>query len=411
MIRVTQNMMKNDVVHNLDVHQRKLNEMQNNLSTGKKVRIPEENPVAATHAMLYRTRINEIRQFLKNIDEGQSRLNIAEGSIRSVTDIFHRLEELAVQAGNGIYTRDDRAKQAVEVDELLKELVEVANAKYKGESVFAGFQINKTPFEVIKGRPDYADREVIQKVFYNGDIGRQKREIEQEEYAAVNLAGNSVFWATQDAVLGSKDVTQFTAARNYKINIDGKTVQISAGDNINAVMEKINTANVPVHAGLGRDRLVLKTTTAKELWMEDLEGGDLLVQLGIKDAFYQRPNETSQNARRVGMSIFDVVIKFRNDLWQNNTRDIGGVDLENIQKSLGSILTGLAETGARSRRFETVMKKLNMDEVDMTDILSKTENIDFTQVVMDIQMLDYVHRSALATGAKILRPTLIDFLR
>ncbi|MDD5067836.1 MAG: flagellar hook-associated protein 3 [bacterium] len=411
MIRVTHNMMKNDVVHNLDVHQRKLDELSNNLSTGKKVRVPEENPVAATHAMLYRTRINEIQQFMKNIEEGQSRLNIAEGSIKSVTDIFHRLEELAVESGNGTYTRDDRAKVAVEVDELLKELVEVGNAKFKGESVFAGFQVNKNAFEVQKARPQFADREVIMKVTYNGDVGKMNREIEQQEYSPINLAGNNVFWATEDAVVGSVDVSNYTADKNYKMNIDGKVVQINSGDNINAIMEKINNANVPVRASLSNNQFVLKTTTPKELWLEDIEGGNLLQQLGLKDVFYQKPNETSQNASRVGMSIFDVVIKFRNDLWQDNVKDIGGTDLGNIQKSLGSILTGLGEIGARSHRFDTVLKKLNMDEVDMTDVLAKTENIDFTQVVMDLQMLDYVHRSALATGARIMRPTLIDFLR
>jgi flagellar hook-associated protein 3 FlgL len=52
-----------------------------------------------------------------------------------------------------------------------------------------------------------------------------------------------------------------------------------------------------------------------------------------------------------------------------------------------------------------------MNEVDMTDILSKTENIDIAKTVMDLQMLEYIHRSALAVGARIIRPTLIDFLR
>ncbi len=411
MIRVTHNMMKNDTVHHLGVHQRDLDELQNNLSTGKKVRMPEEDPVAATHSMLYRTRVDQIRQYIKNIDEGQSRLNFAEGSVRSVVDMMHRMEEITVEAANGIYTRDDRAKLAVEVDEIVKQLVEIGNAKFKGESIFSGYQVNKNPFEVLKARPTFADREVINKVVYHGDIGQQNREIEQEEYSPINLVGNVVFWATEDGVIGSVDVSNFTANNNYKIRIDNKIIQINNGDNINTIMDKINNANSPVRAELGNNNLVIRTTTAKELWMEDIEGGNLLQQLGVKDPQYQRPNETSQNAQRLGMSLFDVAIKLRNDLWQDNVKDIGGVDLENIQRGLNSILTGVAEIGARSHRFETVQKKLNMDEVDTTDILAKTENIDITKVVMDLQMLEYIHRSALATGARIIRPTLMDFLR
>lgn len=428
MLRVTHNMLKRDAVYHLGKHQKKLEELQNNLSTGKKVRLPHEDPVAATHAMLYRTRITEIRQFIKNIDEGQSRLNLTEGAIRSAVEILHRLKELTVQASHGIYTKDDRAKIAVEVDELLKEMLEIANTKYKGESIFSGYQIDKTPFEGLTARPVFADREVITEVRYHGDIGKQNREIEQEEYAPVNLPGNSVFWATRESVVGSVPINEqtFAADNDYKIRIDGKEIQINNGDNIQAIIDKINNAKLPIQADLVLQtvppptqmqpaiptdkRLVIKTTSPRQLWLEDIEGGNLLQQLGIKDA-NQMPNEISQNVSRTGMSIFDVMIKLRDDLWKDDVRELGSEDLGNLEKSLDNMLTNLGEIGARSRRFETVAKRLNMDELDMTDILAKTENIDFAQVVMDLQMMEYIYRSALATAAKIIRPTLMDFLR
>ena len=181
MLRITHNMLKRDSVYNLNRHQRRMDELSNQLSTGKKVRLPHENPVAATHSMLYSTRITEIRQFIKNIGEGQSRLNIAEGAMTSAVNIFHRLEELTVQGANGIYDIGDRAKIAVEIDELLKEMVEIANTKFKGESLFAGHQVDRNPFEVLTARPKFADREIITQVKYNGDVGKHNREIEQGE--------------------------------------------------------------------------------------------------------------------------------------------------------------------------------------------------------------------------------------
>lgn len=410
MIRVTHNMMKKDAVYNINQHQRKMDQLQNNLSTGKKVRLPHEDPVAATHSMLYRTRITEIRQFMKNIDEGQSRLNMTEGAMRSAVDIMHRLEELTVQASNGIYTKKDRALIAVEIDELLKEMVEISNTKFKGESIFAGHQIDHNAFEVQTARPQFADREIITKVTYQGDIGLLNREIEQNEYAPVNLAGNRVFWAMREAVLGANDVNNFTATQDYKIRINGKEIQINNGDNINQIVDKINNTPIAVQAEVINNRLAIKNTAHEQLWVEDIEGGDFFIQMGIKDV-NQRPNETAQNSKRVGMSIFDVMIKLRDDLWKNDSRALGSEDLNQVQYSLNNILKHLGEVGARSHRFETVMKRLNSDELAMTDILGKTENIDFAQVVMDLQMLEQVHRSALATTAKIVRPTLLDFLR
>ncbi len=410
MIRVTHNILKKNSVYHLDQHQKRLNELYNNISTGKKVKLPHENPVAATHSMLYRTRIGEIRQFIQNIGEGQARMNITEGAIRSAVDIFHRLEELTVQGAHGIYTQSDRAKIAVEIDELLKEMLEIANTKFKGESIFAGYQVDRNPFEGLTSRPAFADREVITQVKYHGDVGKHNREIEQEEYAPVNLAGNSVFWATPEAVVGSVDVSNFTANQNYKIRIHGKEIEINNGDNASAIVDKINNAKLPVQADLINNYFAIRNTTPQQLWLEDIEGGNLLQQLGIKDAD-QMPNEVSMNAEKIGMSIFDVMIKIRDDLWKDNVKALGSEDLGYLHKALDNVLTNLGEIGARTRRFETVMKRLNIDELDMTDVLAKTENIDFSQAIMDLQMLEHIHRAALATTARIIRPTLLDFLR
>jgi len=410
MFRVTHNIMAKDAVYNINTHQSRMTDLQNNISTGKKVRLPHEDPVAATHSMLYRTRISEIRQFINNIKEGKSRLEIAEGAIRSAVDILHRLEELTVQGANGTYTQEDRAKIAVEIDELLKQMIEIANTKFKGESIFAGFQTDRVPFEPLTTRPSFADREVITKVKYHGDIGQLNREIEQEVYSPANLNGNRIFWATRETVTGNVNVTNFVANQNFKIRIDNKIIQINAGDNINTIVNKINTAKIPVQADVVNNRFVIKNLTPRELWLEDIEGGNLLQQLGIKDA-NQMPNEVSMNATRTGMSIFDVMIKLRDDLWQNNVKALGGEDLGLLNQGLNNMLTYLGELGARTKRFETVLRKLNMEEVDMTDILAKTENIDMAKSITDLQMLEYVHRASLAVTARIIRPTLMDFLR
>ena len=248
--RSTQGLMKNDVVYNLTVHQRRMDKLQNSLSTGKKVRLPEDDPVAATNAMMYRTRINELRKFMSNIDEGAARLRFAENGVRRIVEIFQRLEELAVQGANSTYAKEDRVKIAIEVDQLLKEAVEIANSNYKGEYIFAGYKTDRKPFEVLTARPSFTDREVITKVIYNGDNGEWLREIEQGEYVSANIPGNKVFWATNDAIVGSVNVANFSAGANYKIRIDGKVIQINAGDNINTIINKINNAKIPVRASL-----------------------------------------------------------------------------------------------------------------------------------------------------------------
>jgi len=417
MYRVTGNSMKNDLVFNLQNNMQTMDRLHNNLATGKKVRTPREDVVSATHAMLYRTRITQIRQYITNIEEGTERLTVADSSLSSVTDILHRLQELAVQAANGIYTDEDRAKIAVEVDELLQQMLQTANSKFKDEAIFAGYRTDIDPFFPVYGKPAWADREVIVGVNYRGDIGKQNREIEQGEYVPINIAGNTVFQTTNQVLTTTVDVANYTAPANSRIRINGKVIDINAGDNIDTIIAKINTANLPLWlsktnplAAGEPTTLQLTTTSPHELWLEDIEGGRILQDLGLADAAL-RANQAPSGSSRSGLNIFETVIQFRDDLWKGNIKEIGGRDIAMIQMSLDNVLKYNAEIGARLHRLETVKWRLEHDDTSMTEILAKTENIDFPETIMNLKMLEYIHQSALASGARIIKPSLVDFLR
>jgi len=414
MYRVTSNMMKNDLIYNIHNHLQSMDEMHNQLSTGKKVRVPHEDVVSATHSMIYRSRINQIQQYIKNIDEGKERLTITDSSLQSVNDILKRFKELAVQGANGIYTDADRAKIAVEVDELTKQLVQIANTKYKGESVFGGHRTDISPFQVVKGRPNYADREVITEVRYRGNIGEQNREIEQSEYVPVNLPGDKAFWTTNQVITSGVNVTAYTAPANAQIKIDGKTIDIAAGDNINTIISKINNANVPVYAsltGFNNNSLQITTTAPHELWMEDIGNSTILQDLGLADR-NMKPNQApGVGTSRKGMSLFDMAIQLRDDLWKGDVKNLGSRDIAMIDASQDNILKNLAEVGARTHRLDAVKNRLTQDNTSMMDVLAKTENIDFPETIMNLKMMEYIHQSSLASGAKAIKPTLIDFLR
>jgi flagellar hook-associated protein 3 FlgL len=406
-------MMKNDLLYNLQNNMETMDQLHNNLATGKKVRLPHEDVVSATHSMLYRSRIEQINQYLKNIDEGSERLNVADSSLQSLSGILQRFEELAVQGANGLYTNHDRGMIASEIDELLKQMVQISNSKFKGETLFSGHMTDKDPFEVVLGKPSYADREVIMDVRYKGNIGEQNREIEQGEYVAANIPGNKAFWTMNQLVQANKDITAYTAGANSQFKIDGKVIDIAQGDNVDTIIAKINNAHVPVYAsryGYNREFVQITTTSPHEVWMEDIGAGTVLQDIGVSSRVMQ-PNQAPSGTSRMSLSLFDMAIQLRDDLWKGDIEQIGGRDVAMIQASLDNLMKANAEVGARVNRLETVKSRLTTDQVSMQDILGKTENIDFPETIMQLKMLEYVHQSALASGARILKPTLIDFLR
>ncbi len=413
MYRVTGDLMKNDVLFNLQNNMKTMDRLHNNLSTGKKVRMPHEDVVSATHSMLYRTRIEEMRQYMNNIDEGQERLNIADSALQGVTEILRRFEELTVQAANGTYTNDDRAKIAVEIDELLKQMVQIGNTRFKNETVFSGHRTDADAFMVVTGKPVYADREVVMEVRYMGNIGEQQREIEQGVHVSANITGNQAFWTSNQIITSTVANTAYTASAAGQFRVDGKVIDVAAGDDIDTILGKINSSGAAVYASRGGrnlEEIQITTTSPHELWIEDIKGGSTMKDLGLA-ADLMAPNGIPSGMRRQGVSIFDMAIKLRDDLWQGNVEQIGGRDLGLIQSALDNILKYNAEVGARVNRMETVKARLETDEVSMRDILGKTENVDLSEAIMHLKMLEYVHQSALASGARIMKQTLVDFLR
>ncbi|EOC99391.1 flagellar hook-associated protein FlgL [Caldisalinibacter kiritimatiensis] len=95
-----------------------------------------------------------------------------------------------------------------------------------------------------------------------------------------------------------------------------------------------------------------------------------------------------------------------------------GGDTDTIEKSIGRIdkvmenlLAVRAEIGAKTNRLELTKNKLESQEINFTELLSKNEDVDMAKVIMDLKMEENVYRASLSAGAKIIQPTLVDFLR
>ncbi|MCT4783797.1 MULTISPECIES: flagellar hook-associated protein FlgL [Exiguobacterium] len=93
----------------------------------------------------------------------------------------------------------------------------------------------------------------------------------------------------------------------------------------------------------------------------------------------------------------------------------GGADLSAQLATLDtlgqSLITERAELGARANRLELVDNRLQDHEIIAKTIMSDNEDIDIERVIMELKSHETVHRAALSAGARIIQPTLLDFLR
>ncbi len=85
--------------------------------------------------------------------------------------------------------------------------------------------------------------------------------------------------------------------------------------------------------------------------------------------------------------------------------------LSKMDQHIDIFLKEQARVGAKQNRVEMMEDRIAQQEVTATKILSENEDVDMERVITELLTQESIHRAALSVGAKIIQPTLVDFLR
>ncbi len=414
MNRISTNMANNDSQYHMRLRETEMNNMQNKISEQTRIKELRDDPVAAAHSSRYQSLITRLNRFSENIETVQDNNRITEGYLNSSNEILQRIREIAVQGSNDTFTSSDKKIMADEVNQYLNELVEIANARSSnGTSIFAGSRTQSLPFRSFEGNVPGADGKMITGVQYTGTIEARHVEISEGSYIQSNLPGNNVFWAEQQQLFSNTDTQTYQVQKDSGIMIDGVKIDLNAGDNIHTVIAAINRSDAAVRASLDpvKNSLVLETTSPHQLWLEDAGDGTVLNDLGVLSDIGRPPHNISADSRVSGGSMFDMVIFLRDSLYSGDTIDIGGSALKGLSLAQDNLLSSITEVGTRDARLDSVYERLSFQIPDVKQQNSRQVDLDLAEAITNLKMLEYNHKAALQTAARILQPTLLDFLR
>ncbi len=413
--RVTQTFIVNDFTNNLNSRQSELQKTQRQLSSGMRVNLPSDDPVATINYMDFQSRLREVEIYRTVIDNAKSKLNLTDSSLESVTALIQRLRELAVQGANGTYTKEERRNMAVEADQLIRELLHVANTVYKGNPLFGGTTVDPTPFRSQYRVDQDSGVEFLDGVRYTGNNQSQLSEVERGERIEVSQPGNQIFWADNMEIYSTLSVSGYAAAGDSRIIVDGVSIEIKAGDNLEVIAGKINEAKLAVQATIetrnGASYFTLQSTSPHQISLQDADGGSVLQDLGLIDHGMTPPYNYSPAARVFTGSIFDALIEFRRALSADDSSRIGGRGIMLIDNSLSNILNFRAHIGSVTQRLDALTERYLSDEVYLTEAKDNAVATDLPKAIMNLKALEFSHDVALNVGARILPRTLLDFLR
>lgn len=143
-MRITNNMMLNNSMSNINGNKVNVNNMNNQMASQKKIQRPSENPVIAIRSLRLRSTLSEIDQYYENnIPDAESWMNITETAITNMNSILKNIRDLCVYGAQDSLTPDDRKTILTQLEKLRDQIYAEGNAEYAGRTVFTGYHTNK----------------------------------------------------------------------------------------------------------------------------------------------------------------------------------------------------------------------------------------------------------------------------
>ncbi|QEL64376.1 flagellin and related hook-associated protein [Oryzomicrobium terrae] len=198
-------------IFGLQRNQSNLLSTHNQLSTGKRVINPSDDPVASARALVLDQSRSVNSLYLDNQKTANNNLKLVEGTMSSVNDLLQLVRDRAVAAGNPSLTEKERTDMATELESRFQDLVGIANSQDgTGQYLFAGFQGGNKPFIVNSAGG----------VQYQGDDGQIELQVEASRKIAITDSGNDIFMRIRDG------------NGNFTVNTGGNALNPPSGLNM-----------------------------------------------------------------------------------------------------------------------------------------------------------------------------------
>lgn len=271
--RITQSTLGSEVMANLQRSLGKLQQIQEQMSSGKVLNRPSDSPTAAVSSLAFRSQLTRAQQYQRNLADGIGWLGIADNTLQSMVSSMQRVRQLAVNGTNGAMSAQDRGALADEVDQLRAGLLNLANTTYQNRPIFGGNTTNATAYD--------------QNGVYQGDAGGVTRTIATGVQLAVNVTGGATFGSGASGLFGtlqqlSDDLrTNPSNLGNDLTTIDGHMTNVlSALGDVGARYRRLDTTkNV-----LDTNVVSLQQSLSE---VEDVDLPQVIMQLQTQQVAYQ----------------------------------------------------------------------------------------------------------------------------
>jgi len=504
-MRVTSQTQQRNALNNIFRITEDLFNAQKEITSGKKIHKPSDDPSGMRDTLALRTSIKQIKQFERNMNSNQLFLSRGESALESIGVNLIRAKELSIVELGGMSTSETRGYAKNELDNIISAVFQEANAKVKNMFVFSGTNVKTTPFEVSASGAVYkgnSDNLVIQieegtnvKVTIPGsevlgadlnpDLNTSTNVSELNggagitsgSFSVTDRAGNSsTVSITSSMTLAnvisaiSNASSNLTASINSSGNgiaitdtssvitnsltvseVDGGTTALSLGivgtkdgniegTDLNAALststliselnggDGLTLGDINIINGAASSAVSLSsaTTIAEVISLINNSGNNVTASIDSAGSSLQVISNSSSTIAVVsnvgtdttaeelgiggGRNVINTLFKLKQAMEYDDTFAILG-SLANLDSGLETINESRAIYGAVARRIMSTEATHQQNIVNQKDQISNIEGADLVEAASEFAAMEAALQASLSSTARIIQPSLLDFLR
>jgi flagellar hook-associated protein 3 FlgL len=283
--RVTQRMMTERSLTSVETGLNRMSQAQEQLSTGKRINRPSDDPTGTTTALRARAAVAEQAQYQRNAQDGVAWLTTIDSAIQGVSSEVQRAYTLAIQGAN-TGSNGATAENAIadEIDQIKQGVLSLANTAYLGRPVFGGTTTGSVAFQAdASGTVTYAG---------NGNTadGEVNRRVGADTVVRVDSDGTKVFGDDGDSVFDHLDQLSQALRANPA---DSTQIQASIGK-LHDDLTRLSSAAANEGARMNQITQASNVASANQLAMqkaqsdaEDVDVAEATINLQTQSNAYQ----------------------------------------------------------------------------------------------------------------------------
>ena len=504
-MRVTNQTQQRNALDNIFRITEDLFNAQKEITSGKRIHKPSDDPAGIRDTLALRTNIKQIKQFGRNINSNQIFLQTADSALDNIGVSLIRAKEISMVELGGLSTTETRGYAKAELENIISMVLQAANTKAKNMFIFAGTNVRTTPFEVsasgavYKGKtesltiqvsdntslkvnqpgsevlgtdlnPDLNTSTLVSQL--NGGAG-----ISAGSFSITDRAGNSGTVTVsnnmnlENVISAINDVsTNITASINSSANgitiTDTSSIikqsltisEVSSGTTATdlGIMGKKdgNIEGTDLNATLSTATLISELNSGQGLALKDINimngaasstvslssattVGEVITLINNAGLNVSASINSAGNALQVisnnsstvavagnigadttaedlglggGKNVINTIIKLKQAMQKDDTFGILA-SLNNLDSGLVSVNEARAILGATARRIEVTETNHQQDLVNQNEQIANIEGSDLVEAASKFAAMEAALQASLSSTARIIQPSLLDFLR